>query len=95
MDIWQEAMEAAPTERESYLLKAEALISEKKHKEALDTLLQLESVKDQDWPDAQYFLGYLYYEMRRYDDARRHLEKAHELGYPYSGLRDKVLKLTK
>lgn len=91
--IWDEAITISPAERESYLLKVQALISEKRFKDALETLQAFDKAKDQEWADAEYFLGYVNYQMQLYGDAARHLEKAVALGYPHTGLRDKARAL--
>lgn len=92
--IWDEAISISPAEREAYLLKAQALLSEKRFKEALDTLQAFDKAKDQEWADAEYFLGYVNFQLQRYGDAARHLDKAVALGYPHTGLRDKARALT-
>lgn len=92
-DVWRTAIQARPAERESYLLMSEALISEQRLDDALRLLMEFDEAKEQPWPDAEYFFGYLYYKKGRYDDALTHLEKAKELGYPNDGLRAKILNL--
>ena len=91
--VWDEAITISPAEREAYLLKTQALISEKRFKEALDTLQALDKAKEQEWADVEYFLGYVNYQLQRYGDAARHLDKAVALGYPHTGLRDKARAL--
>lgn len=91
--VWDEAITISPAEREAYLLKTQALISEKRFKEALDTLLALDKAKEQEWADVEYFLGYVNYQLKRYGDAARHLDKAVALGYPHTSLRDKAREL--
>lgn len=91
--VWDESITISPTEREAYLLKTQALISEKRFKEALDTLQALDKAKEQEWADVEYFLGYVNYQLQRYGVAARHLDKAVALGYPHTGLRDKARAL--
>lgn len=91
--VWDEAITISPTEREAYLLKTQALISEKRFKDALETLQAFDKAKDQEWADAEYFHGYVHYQLKRYGDAARHLDKAVSLGYPHTGLRDKARAL--
>lgn len=91
--VWDEAITISPAEREAYLLKTQALISEKRFKEALATLQALDKAKEQEWADVEYFLGYVNYQLQHYGDAARHLDKAVSLGYPHTGLRDKAKAL--
>ena len=89
-DVWRTAIRARSAERESYLLMSQALVAEQRFDEALRLLLEFDAVKEQPWPDAEYFLGYVYYKMGKLDDALKHLEQARKLGYPNDGLRQKI-----
>ena len=93
--MWDKGIQAKPKARESYLAKAEILIAEKKHREALDVLLQYEKAKETDYADAEYFLGHVYFELKQYDKAREHADKAYKLGYPFPGLRRKLERIGK
>ena len=46
-----------------------------------------------DAPEAHYNLGLLYVELGNYQLAREHADKAYELNYPLTGLRDKLARL--
>lgn len=94
MDMWNKGIEAQPAGRESYLAMAEALLSEKKAKDALEVLLRYEMAKESDAPDAEAFLSYTYMELRMFDKAREHADKAYQLGYPLPGLRNKLERLS-
>jgi tetratricopeptide (TPR) repeat protein len=91
--IWDECIERTPKIREPYLLKAEALVSEKKFDEALLVLQAFDANKAEQFPDAEYFLGYVYFNLKKYPEARRHLDAADKLGYPAEGLRNRLTKL--
>lgn len=93
--MWDKGMQAKPKARESYLAKAEILIAEKKNREALDVLLKYEKAKEADYADAEYFLGHVYFELKQYDKAREHADKAYKLGYPFPGLRKKLERIGK
>ena len=90
-DVWSTAIRAQPSRRESYLLMTEALISERRLDEALRLLTDFDATKDQPWPDAEYWLGYVYYEKGKHEEALKHVEQAIALGYPSDGLRKKIL----
>ncbi len=93
-DVWRTAIRARPAERESYLLMSQALVAEQRFDEALRLLVEFDAAKEQPWPDAEYFLGYLYYKKGKYDEALKYLEEAQKLGYPNNGLLTKVRKQT-
>lgn len=93
-EVWRAAIRAAPTERSAYLLMSEALVSEQRLDEALRIVTEFDQAKEQAWPDAEYFLGYLYYKKSKYDEALKHLEEAQKLGYPNNGLLTKVRNQT-
>lgn len=91
--MWKLGVEAQPTHRESYLAMAQALLDEKKYKEALDILLIYDSKKQYPTPDGEYFLAFTYYELKNFTKAREHAENAQRLGYPFPGLLKKLQKL--
>lgn len=93
--MWEKGMRAKPKARESYLAKAEVLIAEKRYTEALNLLLRYEKAKETDYADAEYFLGHVYFELKQYDKAREHADKAYRLGYPFPGLRKKLERIGK
>lgn len=93
--MWEKGISAKPKSRESYLAKAQVLIAEKKHREALDVLLKYEKAKETDYADAEYFLSHVYFELKQYDKAREHADKAYKLGYPFPGLRRKLERIGK
>ncbi|MFZ4535415.1 tetratricopeptide repeat protein [Propionivibrio sp.] len=95
MDMWNKGIEAKPASRESYLAMAEALLAEKKAKEALEVLLRYENAKDSDAPDAEAFLAHTYIELGMYEKAREHADKAYQFGYPLPGLRNKLARIGK
>ena len=90
IQMWNRGINTQPRARESYLAMAESLLAEKRPKEALDVLLRYEALKEYDTPDAEYFLGHTYFELKQYDKAREHADKAYRLGYPFPGLRNKL-----
>ncbi len=81
-DMWKSGIEEKPGSRESYLAMAQALLSEKKPKEALEVLLRYQEAKTDEAPDAEAFLSYTYIELGMYDKAREHADNAYRLGYP-------------
>tara|TARA_R110001583_G_scaffold195457_1_gene373804 strand:+ start:4509 stop:4862 length:354 start_codon:yes stop_codon:yes gene_type:complete len=93
LQMWNRGINSQPKARESYLAMAEALLSEKRPKDALDVLLRYEAQKEYDTPDGEYFLGHTYFELKQYDKAREHADKAYRLGYPFPGLRNKLERL--
>lgn len=88
--LWQGCIQAQPQLRYCYLAMADALISEKRPQQALDLLLRYDDLKDAEYPDAEHFIARAYYETKRYPEALKRAERASELGYPVSGLRDKL-----
>lgn len=95
MKVWAEAISVQPQGRESYLAMAEALLSERRPQEALEILKRFDQVKDVEYADAEHFMAQAYFELKRYDEAKLHLDKAYSLGYPFFGLRDKLKRLGK
>lgn len=89
-EIWNESINRTPAERESYFFKAEALVSEKRLGEALEVLQAFDAKKEEPRADAEYFLGYVYFQLSKYPEARRHLDNAHALGYPSDALRNRL-----
>ena len=88
--LWQGCIQAQPQNRFCYLSMADALFSEKRFKEALELLLKYDEMKDGEYPDAEHFIARALYENKRYPEALARAERAAELGYPLSGLRDKL-----
>lgn len=88
--LWQGCIEAQPQSRYCYLSMADALIADKLPQQALDLLLRYDEVKEGEYPDAEHFIARAYYETKRYPEALSRAERASELGYPVSGLRDKL-----
>lgn len=43
-----------------------------------------------DNPEVHYDLGLLYFDMKKYSEARRQAKKAYDMGYPLPGLRNKL-----
>ncbi len=64
-----------------YLILAEAYSG--KIDESLEHALQMIKV---DPPSGHYFAGVIYYDLKRYDDAKRELQSAKELKAPYSNI---------
>lgn len=95
MEMWNRGIEAKPASRESYLAMAEALIGEKKAKEALAVLLRYEERKESDAPDAEAFLAHTYLELGMHDKAREHADRAYAFGYPLPGLRNRIERQSK
>ena len=93
--MWEKGMQARPSSRESYLAMAEMLLKERKNIDALKILLRYEENKAYDSPDVEYFLGHIYFELKRYQKAREHADKAYKLGYPFPGLRRKLERIGK
>lgn len=93
--MWNRGINAKPASRESYFTMAEALLAEKKAKEALEVLLRYEKAKESDAPDAEAFLAHTYIQLGEYDKARGHSDNAYRLGYTLSGLRNKVERMRK
>jgi tetratricopeptide (TPR) repeat protein len=94
-EIWISCTEARPRSRECYLAMAQAYLMEDNPKDALDVLLRYDKLKSAPSADAEYFLGHTYFELGRYEEARRHAERASELGYPSSTLKDRLQKVEK
>lgn len=94
-DMWTRGITAKPESRESYLMMAEALLKERKPKEALDILLRYDSSKTADAADAEAFLAQTYIELGMLDKAKKHADAAYNLGYPFPGLRNKLERLGK
>lgn len=95
VSMWEKGMQAQPSSRESYLAMAEMLLKERKNIDALKILLRYEENKAYDSPDVEYFLGHIYFELKRYEKAREHADKAYKLGYPFPGLRRKLERIGK
>ena len=92
-EVWNQCIERTPAAHECYLLKAKALVSEKRLDEALEVLQAFDAKKEQPRADAEYFLGYVYFQLRKYPEARRHLDNAKQLGYPSDSLRNQLTKM--
>lgn len=88
--LWQGCIQTHPQNRYCYLSMADALIAEKRPQQALDLLLKYDEVKEGEYPDAEHFIARAYYDTKRYPEALKRAERASELGYPVSGLRDKL-----
>ena len=88
--LWQGCIQAQPQNRYCYLSMADALLTDKRPKEALDLLLKYDEAKEAEYPDAEHFIARALYENKRYPEALARAERAAELGYPLSGLRDKL-----
>lgn len=88
--LWQGCIQAQPQNRFCYLSMADALFSEKRFKDALELLVKYDDTKDAEYPDAEHFIARALYENKRYAEALKRAERASELGYPSSGLRDKL-----
>lgn len=93
VSIWTSGIQNRPSAAESYLAMAEALLSEDKNKEALDILLRYDEVNQNTSAEVEYFLGHTYFELGRYEEARKHADKAYALGYPLPGLRNKLRRI--
>lgn len=64
----------------------------KKYSEARDVLLQGDIATEGKSPDIQYFLGLVLIDLKDYEAARERAINAYELGYPLTGLRDKLTR---
>jgi predicted Zn-dependent protease len=95
MRMWSLGISTQPQHRECYLAMAEALLSEHKPQEALDVLLKFDEVKDTEYADVEHFIAQTYFDLKNYDEAKAHVEKAYALGYPVFGLRDKLKRIGK
>ena len=95
MKVWAEAISVQPQGRDSYLAMAEALLSERRPQDALEVLQKFDQVKDVEYADAEHFMAQAYFELKRYDEAKLHLDKAYSLGYPVFGLREKLKRVGK
>ena len=95
MRLWALGMRVQPTHRECYLAMAEALLSEHKPQEALDVLLKFDEVKEVEYADVEHFIAQTYFDLKKYDEAKAHVEKAYALGYPVFGLREKLKRIGK
>lgn len=91
-DVWTDAIAAQPTNRQSYLALTEALLGEGQYEKALEVMLAYDKMKVTETADAEQFLAQAYFKMKQYDQARIHAEKAHQLGYPFTGLLDTLNK---
>lgn len=91
-EVWLDAISAVPSQRESYLALAEVLMNERQHEKALEVLLKYEEEKKFETPDTEQFLAQAYFNLKKYDEALIHAENAKRLGYPFSGLLDKLKK---
>lgn len=94
-EMWDKGIRIQPASRESYLAMAKALLDEKKIHEALDVLLRYDQAKEHDAPDAEYFLGFTYFQLGQHDKAREHADKAYRLGYPSIWLLEKLKSVGK
>lgn len=92
MEIWEKAISAKPSNPEPYLSMAEALLSEKKPKDALDTIFRYYPKLDSDHAETEYLLAFIYLELDMIPESRQHADKAKKLGRPMPGLREKPEK---
>lgn len=95
MKVWADGISVQPQGRASYLAIAEALLAERRPQDALEILQKFDQVKDVEYADAEHFMAQAYFELKRYDEAKLHLDKAYSLGYPVFGLRDKLKRVGK
>lgn len=93
VDIWRSAIAAQPAQRESYLALAEALFGTGQNEMALKILLEYDKAKENDYADVEQFLAQAYFNLKQYDNAKTHAEKALQLGYPFTGLLEKIKKM--
>jgi len=89
-NVWNRAIVAQPNKRESYLAFVDALIAEKKYQVALDLLMNYYDKRDGDNADVEHYLAFLFYNLKDQEKARFHVDNAHRLGYPFSGLKEKI-----
>lgn len=94
-EMWDKGIRLQPASRESYLAMAKALLDEKKPKEALDVLLRYDHTKEYESPDAEYFLGFTYFQLGMHDEAKEHADKAYRLGYPSLWLQNQLKNVGK
>lgn len=64
----------------------------KEYAAAREVLLLGDKATEGKSPDIQYFLGLTLLDLKDYDGARERAIKAYELGYPLTGLRDKLAR---
>ena len=64
----------------------------KQYTEARDVLLAGDKATEGKSADIQYFLGLALIDLKDYEGARERAIKAYELGYPLTGLRDKLAR---
>jgi len=65
-----------------------------KKSEAVEQLQAAQELVGDD-PNLHYNLGLAYFDLKDYDKALLHAQKAYELGFPLPGLRDKLKKAGK
>lgn len=93
VDVWRSAIGAQPAQRESYLALAEVLLRDGRDEQALQVMLEFDKAKEREFADAEQFLAQTYFNLKQYDNAKIHAEKAIKLGYPFSGLLEKIKKM--
>ncbi len=93
VDVWRSAIGAQPAQRESYLALAEALLDAGRNEDALNVMLEFDKAKDREYADAEQFMAQTYFKLKQYEKAKSHAEKALQLGYPFTGLMEKIRKM--
>jgi tetratricopeptide (TPR) repeat protein len=85
-----QAIEIAPKLEAGFSVKGVVLRERGDLEEAAQVLRQGIDSIGRESAELNYFLGLTYFDMRQFDLAQQHADKAYSLGYPLPGLRNKL-----
>ena len=85
------AINYAPDDAISRLIYGVHLQKIKKYDEALEKYQEAEKLQP-NHPEIQYNLGLVYFELKRYEKAKKYAQLAYDNGYPLDGLKNKLTR---
>ena len=87
--FFKRALHIAPDDPAVYLTRAVTYHRAERHERAEQDYLKALTLNN-DYAEAHYNIGLLYFSQKKYDLARKHAEQAYQLGYPLQGLKRKL-----
>ncbi len=87
LEILKIAISRKPDKTPAYIMMAEIFIKSKKYQDALDILLKAQNVTTTESSELNYFLGYVYLKLDKFEEASKYGKRAYQLGYPLPGLK--------
>jgi tetratricopeptide (TPR) repeat protein len=87
---FSEAIQTHPESPVGYQGKALLYRQQRRYSDARDVLEKADVATEGKSPEVHYFLGLVLLDLKDYEGARSHAERAYELGYPLPGLARKL-----